>query len=93
MAKRSDSGSPSETNVPQSSSPSTTVSVHNAAHLSDNKLSKCVLPTKVLLATALIAVSTREGRTVTLRALIDQGSERTLMSESALNVSQLKWTA
>lgn len=37
----------------------------------------------VLLATALIRVATSEGRVLTLRALIDQGSERSLLSESA----------
>ncbi|XP_070526464.1 uncharacterized protein [Cardiocondyla obscurior] len=47
-------------------------------------------PTTVLLATAWISVSSSSGRQLRVRALIDQGSEMTFVSESVARLLKLK---
>lgn len=59
----------------------------NSNHVSFSALSSC---RNVLLATALIQLQSTDGSWHTARALVDQGSEVTLISESIVQLLQLK---
>lgn len=52
--------------------------------------SKRTTNTKILLATALVKVETRDGEAHTLRALLDQGSEASFVTESAAQLLGLR---
>lgn len=51
------------------------------------------VPTQVLLATALVEAQTRYGSTQLLRVLLDQGSQASFITESAVQLLGLKKTA
>lgn len=74
------------TEVPPSS-PAVPVVAHTAAQIPEvHSAVSSISKVKVLLATAQVKVETPEGWMMTLRALVDQGSERTLLSEAAASI-------
>lgn len=75
---------PSASEPPQSDD--TKSEVHSLLASTGNKPSY----SRVLLATALIAICDSVGRSVKLRALLDQGSEMTFISERMAQCLKLK---
>ncbi|KYN02013.1 hypothetical protein ALC62_07192, partial [Cyphomyrmex costatus] len=69
----------------ESEQPSTTTpaSSENSTHITSHLISKTVAPkSQILLATALIRVYSPHNRFITVRALLDQGSVSTFITES-----------
>ncbi|XP_070518860.1 uncharacterized protein [Cardiocondyla obscurior] len=88
-----DAETPNDTAFPPSTSASTSAtsgapsaSVHHSAL----NVSVCQTPGSVLLATARVTVTSDLGRAVTIRALLDQGSEATFISESVAQILRAK---
>ncbi|XP_018397720.1 PREDICTED: uncharacterized protein LOC108775764 [Cyphomyrmex costatus] len=96
----SDVSTPSPTtaiSVPSATSPTTDISgasqpngplgdSHACSHIAQSRIIK---RTPVLLATALVAVISQSGEQFQLRALLDQGSEASFISESAAQLLKL----
>lgn len=74
----SDSGDPVQTEPSTSAVSSACAFVETTSH------------PRVLLATALVTVTGRSGRSVVVRALLDPGSEMTLVSENIVQILRLR---
>lgn len=82
---RSSNESSDTADSPQSSMDSTLTTTTCASSLSNSNISS-----QILLATALVRVFQPSGHSITLRALLDQGSQSSFISESAVQALGLK---